>query len=290
MQNRRLAQLYVIAAVCFVFGRLNEAMGYADAGQAAIATRQFDEVPYEFTAWSGGAYVAQGQPERWIDLCRNMIEYEWGTHAIARGCLAMAYNVVGAGDKSKAASEGLLAVADATDNPQVACAALMSYGVGLRGTDPVGARKVLRRALRIAEESGNVIMQGHMNATLSRLTLNHGEPAEAFDYLAATIRNFYDAGSFSLVYRPLAILTALFDRLGIYEPAATISGFAATPWTRSANPELATAISHLREVLGDERCEALASVGEEMTNAGVAAYALEQIDRARAKLHADQET
>lgn len=166
----------------------------------------------------------------------------------------------------------------------------MSYGVGLRGTDPVGARKVLRRALRIAEESGNVIMQGHMNATLSRLTLNHGEPAEAFDYLAATIRNFYDAGSFSLVYRPLAILTALFDRLGIYEPAATISGFAATPWTRSANPELATAISHLREVLGDERCEALASVGEEMTNAGVAAYALEQIDRARAKLHADKET
>ena len=38
VQNRRLAQLYVIAAVCFVFGRLDEAMGYADAGQAAIAT------------------------------------------------------------------------------------------------------------------------------------------------------------------------------------------------------------------------------------------------------------
>jgi hypothetical protein len=127
-------------------------------------------------------------------------------------------------------------------------------------------------------------MQGHMTATLSRLTATHGEPAEAFEYVALTIRNFYDAGSFSLVYSPLAILTALFDRLGNYEPAATISGFAATPWTRSANPELAAAITHLRKVLGDKNYEALAGVGAEMTNSGIATYALDQIDQARAEL------
>jgi predicted ATPase len=245
VQHRRLAQLYMIAAVCFVFGRLDEAVRYADAGQAAIASRQFDEVPYEFTVWTGGAYVAEGRPERWVDLCRNMIEHDPGTHEIACACLALAFNVIGANNESAAASEGMLGVADATNNPQVACTALLSYGVGRRGTDPAGARKVLRRALRIAEESGNIIMQGHMTATLSRLTATHGEPAEAFEYVALSIRNFYDAGSFSLVYSPLAILTALFDRLGNYEPAATISGFAAS---------------------------------------GIATYALDQIDQARAEL------
>ena len=81
---------------------------------------------------------------------------------------------------------------------------------------------------------------------------------------------YYDSGSFYLVTDPLADpCRALFDRLGTTNAAATISGFAATPCTRSANPELATAISHLREVLGDERYESLARIGEDMTNAGV---------------------
>ena len=50
---------------------------------------------------------------------------------------------------------------------------------------------------------------------------------------------------------PLAILAALFDRLGRYEPAATIAGFAAQSHHRGGVPEITTAIAHLRDVLGD---------------------------------------
>ncbi len=49
----------------------------------------------------------------------------------------------------------------------------------------------------------------------------------------------------------LAILTALFDRLGRHEPSATIAGFAVSPLTSTAMPEFNTVIAHLREVLGD---------------------------------------
>lgn len=49
-------------------------------------------------------------------------------------------------------------------------------------------------------------------------------------------------------------------------------------------PEIDTTISHLREVLGDEVYESLARTGETMTNAEMAAYVLEQMDRARAEL------
>ena len=44
---------------------------------------------------------------------------------------------------------------------------------------------------------------------------------------------------------------------------------------------------HLREVLGDEAYESFARAGEDMTNAEMAAYALEQIDWAGAALQSD---
>ena len=87
---------------------------------------------------------------------------------------------------------------------------------------------------------------------------------------------------------PLAILAAFFDRLGHYEPAVTIAGFAVSPLTAGAWPESTTAIAHLREVLGDQTYESLARKGETMTTAATAAiatYAYDQIDQARAELN-----
>jgi hypothetical protein len=284
VEHRRLAQLCVMAAECYVAGRAEDAVGYAEASRLAITSGRFDKVPYGFEAWVGGGYIAEGQPERWVDLCRNLIAREQGAHTITRACLVLALNVAGAGDEARAASEGLLAATDATDNPQVGCFALLAYGVAYRDADPISTYDVLRRGLRIAQDSGNQLTESHLAMALSRLAATHGDPVDAFDYLTLAIRDFYDAGSFSLLHSPLAILAAVFDRLGHHEPAATISGFAANPWTRAANPELITATTHLHEVLGGEVYEAFARDGANMTNAAMAAYAIDQIDRARAQL------
>jgi hypothetical protein len=107
---------------------------------------------------------------------------------------------------------------------------------------------------------------------------------DAFDFLTVAIRNFYDSGSFSLMPSPLAILAAFLNRLGYHAPAATISGFAVNPLTRSAFPEFNSAIKYLRELFGDERYESLAREGAAMTNSAVATYAFDQIDQARAAL------
>jgi hypothetical protein len=72
------------------------------------------------------------------------------------------------------------------------------------------------------------------------------------------------------------------ERLGHHEPAATISGFAATPFAQTSFPEINAAITRLREVLGDDTYESLARAGKNMTSAGMVSYALDQIDRARA--------
>jgi hypothetical protein len=53
-------------------------------------------------------------------------------------------------------------------------------------------------------------------------------------------------------------------------------------WT----PELGTAITHLRDVLGDQVYESLTRKGETMSTAAMATYAYDQIDQARIELNA----
>ncbi len=139
---------------------------------------------------------------------------------------------------------------------------------------------------RSAQDSGNRFVESHIADTLSRVAAAHGDTIDAFDYLTLAIRNYRDSGDFSFMPQPLAVLAALFDRLGRYESAATISRFAATPFARKSYPEITTAITHLREVLGDEAYESFACAGENMTNAAIATYAFDQIDQARAALNA----
>ncbi len=72
VDHRRLAQLYVVAANCHVTRRIDEALGYSEAGLLALATGRYDDVPHEFeVAALGGGYITKGQPERWVELCRG---------------------------------------------------------------------------------------------------------------------------------------------------------------------------------------------------------------------------
>jgi len=111
----------------------------------------------------------------------------------------------------------------------------------------------------------------------------------AFDHLTLAIRNYHNAGNTTTIRTPLAVLAALFDRLGRYEPAATIAGFALSLFTAAAVPEITTAITHLRDVLGDQTYESLARKGEAMTTAELVTYAYDQIDQARTELNAVSE-
>ena len=74
-----------------------------------------------------------------------------------------------------------------------------------------------------------------MAQTLSRLEAAHGDPVAALDHVTLAIRNYHHAGNTTLILNPP--LAALFDRLGRYEPAATIAGFADNPFfAKCLNP------------------------------------------------------
>jgi hypothetical protein len=136
----------------------------------------------------------------------------------------------------------------------------------------------------IAQDSGNRSDASVLAPGLARLEAEHGDPVSAFDHLTLAIRNYHNAGDATVIRGPLAFLAALFDRLGRYEAAATIAGFALNPMTAASLPEITTAITHLRDVLGEATYESLARKGDTMTTAAMVTYAYNQIDQARTEL------
>jgi hypothetical protein len=290
VDHPRLAQLCVQAAHCHAAGRVDDAVGYLEASEQITQIRGFDKVPFEIQTSSGVVYGHAGQPDRWADLCRRAIAAEAGPHTVTRACLVMALYFLGEGDEARVASQGLLASADATDNPNTACFVLLAHGLAYHDTDPVAAYDALRRALTIAQESGNRQMESAVATTLwivADVAARH--PIDFLQYLTVAIRHYYDAGNVANLQNPLAILAALLDRVGHHEQAATISGFAATAFTHASYPQLNTTIVHLRDVLGDEAYESLARKGATMTIAAMSTYAFDQIDHARKELNSVSE-
>jgi predicted ATPase len=283
VDHPRLAFLYAIASVCYMTGRIEAAVGYADAGQLVIASGRY-EVPDGIEGMLGAVYLAIGQPERLAEWCRAQLARRRDTHVAIRSWLVAALAVAGCGGEAMDSADGLIEAAEATGNPFLLAWALAAYGGAFRDADPVGALNALGRGLVIAQDSGNRACASALAQFLARLEAEHGDTASAFDHLTLAIRNYHNAGDTTTIRVPLAVLAAHFDRLGRYEPAATVAGFALSPLSAAAVPEITTVITHLRDVLGEATYESLARKGETMTTAAMATYAYDQIDQARTTL------
>jgi predicted ATPase len=280
----RLAFLYVMASLCWNSGRVEAAVRYSDAAQPVIASGRH-EVPFSLESALGGAYLAIGQPQRMVDWYRAQLARGRDTHAFTRAGLVLALTAAGGGEEARAAANGLIEVAGATNNPYVLSSALFVHAYAFRDADPAAALEAARRGLVIARDSGNRRTETLLAATLSRLEAEHGDPLAALDYNGLVIRTYHDAGNITGVRGGLAVLVPLFDRLGRYEPAATMAGFAmVSPHTATVVPEISSVVGHLREVLGDLAYQSLSRAGEEMTTAAMVTYAYDHIDQARAEM------
>jgi len=278
-----LAFLYVQAAACFMTGRIEDAVRYAD-----VAVEIFDsgrsEVPYGIEGWPSGAYTASGRTERSVELCRAQLARGRDTLSLTRGCLIFALSIGGTSDEAMRLADGIVDAAEATRNPMALCFALLADGFAFRDADPARALAAMRRGLAIARDTGNHNGESSLASVLCRVEGNYGDPSAALDYFELAIRNHYETGNTTLISTPLALLAAFFDRLGRYEAAATIAGFMFRPVTAMSFRELKTTITHLREVLGDTVYESLAHAGAGMTTAEMANYAFHQINQARTEL------
>ena len=153
VDHPRLAMLYVIASQCWQPGRIEEAVGYADAGQTVIGSG--GEVPFGLEGVLGNVYPYIGQPQRAVEWCRAQLGRGRDTHTLTRAYLVVALTIAGAGEEARAAANGLIEAAEATHNPFVLATALHAYGYAYWDADPVRALEALRRGLVIAQDNGN---------------------------------------------------------------------------------------------------------------------------------------
>ena len=281
----RLAFLYVIASLCYTTGRIEAAVALLrrrpdrsrqEPRGAAVRhrSRAWSCIPSHRAARAVGRVVPRPartpprhpRPHPGMAGCRPFSgRFRWGGDGLRgwphRGC--------GGNRQPVRCSRGRSG----------------AYGAAFRDADPVGALNALGRGLVIAQDSGN---RTNASAPGDRfwpyLRPSTATPLSAFDHLTLAIRNYHNSGNTTTIRVPLAVLAVLFDRLGRYEPAATIAGFALSPIAATAVPEITTAITHLRDVLGDATYESLARKGETMTTAAMVTYAYDQIDQARTEL------
>ena len=284
IRHRRLAQLYVAASYCAAVGRIEEFQAYAEASRKAIASGDFDDVPPELATALAAGFNTIGRPDLAVEWCRSIIARTEGTHLASRSVLVIALALAGATHESLRLAEDLLPDVQPTDNPALVSAAYLAHGWSRRDTNPAHAYTSFRRAWTTAVASGNKQQASAAALLLSGLAAAHGNRAEALDAIADTIHHYYDSGTNELLLSAYGVLTTVLSALGYYESAAILSGFAARGLAVSAFHEVDVAIAHLRESLDEERFEALAAEGLAMTYAEMAAYALEQIDQARARL------
>jgi hypothetical protein len=282
----RLPWLYLVASVCYLTGRGERGVAYAEA----IPMAERDgcvEVPFGFEGLAGGAYLSIGRPERYVEWCHSYLDRGRDTHGLIRSALVNALVFAGSAEEAILAADGLVEAAEATGNPWALSYSLLSLAWAYIDADPSRALQAARRGLAVTRDSGNRFMESHMASVLAALEISHGDPVDALGHIILAIRNYLDAGSVAFLHSPLASLAVILDRLEHFDAAAVIASFAAmNPMSVAAGPKLADTIAHLREVFGDQVYESLARKGETMTTAEIVTNAYDQIDQARAELNA----
>ncbi|ORB68633.1 adenylate/guanylate cyclase domain-containing protein [Mycolicibacterium tusciae] len=279
----RLGFLYLAAALCWMSGRLNEAFVYNEKAQACVRSGR-SQVPFGLEGLLGGLHMVIGQVDKaleWEDAYRDVRS---DPLALSRSNHLIQLVMAGRIDDAMAAAPEVVAAAESTGNPYALSCALLGYGFAFRDVDAQNALDGMRRGLGIAHDSGNPGVEAYLANNIGRLEARRGDFAAALDYLTLALRINQNSGSTTAIRSPLAILAETLHKFECHESAAVITGFAVSPLTVAAFPEVPNLVERLREVLGDDRYESLASVGESMTTAAIATYAFDQIEQARIKL------
>lgn len=286
VDHPRFVSLCAIASLCYMFGRVDEAIGFSHAGEIAMQRSPVQEPLGVEQLWLGAVYSAI-EPERWAAFYRSLMAQGRDAHELVRACAAITLTNIGRPQEALSVADGLIDAAEATHNPYAFSFALLAYGMACSAVDPLRALDALRRGVKVAQESGNRANESYLAMSLT-MTLNRiagGDPLAALENIVLAIRNYDESGNVTQLRAALGILATFLDRHGHYESAAAIAGFACVvPTAAPTVPEFRTTLAHLREVLGGQAYESFVRKGEAMSMGAVLTYAYDQIDQARTEL------
>jgi predicted ATPase len=288
-RHSRLVSLCGIASLCFLFGRVDDALEYSRIGQTALVEGSAHALFGLEHFWLGAVYSAIPTSDHYVEFFQERRERGEDRYGLGEAFVAIALTVSGRIEEAITSASRLPQLAEPMSNPFVASYALMCYGMAYSSRDPLRALDALRRGLTITQETGNRTNESYIAMTLA-LTLNRIDGDESdhvslLDYISSAIANYHDSSNITQLRAALGLFATFLDRRGDAEAAATVAGFAGVmPTAAPTVPEFGDTVSHLGDILGAKTYESFSRDGAAMTMAAMVSYAYEQIDRVRQEL------
>jgi predicted ATPase len=283
-EHPQLVALYAMAGLCVTAGRLDDSRRFCEEAEVLLADDRFSPGPFGYARpLLGVPYVYFGDPDRVVAMCQAEIDRAGDGASFARYLRAIELALAGR-DEAGPLEADVLAAAEQHANPCILAGALLAYGTAWRYADPATAVAALRRGLDIARGSANAAFESYLETLLAEIEVAHDHLPDALDLLESVITTLHDAGDTSSFRTPLASLAVCLDRLGLHEAAATVAAAATSLYagmTIAVVHALPATTAHLRQVIGDQRYEALVAHGAALEPADLVRYVLEQIEHAR---------
>ncbi len=278
----QLPRLYSAAGVCFMTGRHEAAVGYAQTAIALESDPRYD--PFE-APWSnmmeGAAIGFAFQYDRVLEIFAALAAQPGTAHVVGLGGVLAALPSVGRADEAMAIAEETLAAARAHANPHLIAMTLYSYGLAFAQQDPTRALRAWREGLAYAREHRILLYETVITRDAAELEAAHGDFRQALSMFDTAIDSFHRAGGVANLAMAFANLAVFFDRLNRPQAAATVYGTTRDHPIVGRVVNLPTALEHLRAVLGETTFERCVATGAAMEVADAVAYARHHIQRAR---------
>jgi tetratricopeptide (TPR) repeat protein len=286
VRHRRLIYLLTWAgSSAWSVGRMEDAKRFGNEAVALLDHPGFD---LNLWAYSDLATIAliEGNLEEAITLIRKGAEHPIDHDD--RFCLASLLFVLAAAqhyDEAMSIADKVTAAADATGVPCTISLAYFAKSEAFAYTDAETALGACEHALRVALNSGNRLWAMMASSRVAGLQVRIGNPIAAL----RGYRQMFHAGgraadhSYALI--GLAGLTLALQLAGEPAAAATLYGFVSPRLNARSLPEpVREGIDALQHELGASAFAETMNIGAAMTQPEVERYAVEQIDKALAKL------
>ena len=274
--------LYLAASLCYLVGRVDDAVRYGESAIAGIDDPHEDPVLFELAgtrlAW---AHLFGGRPETFVELCRRVSDSD---DLMATGHTGVVWGLAAMGrfDEAQTLVIDAIIAAEKTGIPFSVLYARDAYAKAFIESQPVLALTAKRQALALAHECGNRLWAAIITRELAGLEATHGDPRAGLDFFDATLDSFHRSVQPGNLAVTFGELVGFFDRLNEVTVAATLFGVSNQHVGATAMiARLPDAADHARAVLGPAAFDAAVNEGTAMTLSQAVRYAHAEVQRVR---------
>jgi predicted ATPase/class 3 adenylate cyclase/DNA-binding CsgD family transcriptional regulator len=270
---------------CFT-GRPGEAVVAAQAAAALESNPRYEACePGMSGLIEALAHVYDGHLDRYVEVAERVAALSGNARGWGLSLLLDGLQASGRVDEALALTDEAMVAARALGNPYFIAYAFWTSGSAHQHSEPGEALALWREGLAYVHQHRVDFFLGFIARDAARLRLVDADPDDALTMFDAAIDAFQQAGNVAQLTITLASATALFERIGMLESAATLhAAIVRQPGSAQHVPDLPELADRLVEQLGRPAFETHGAAGVGMDLGDTAQFARREIQRALAEL------